>query len=192
MRTALYILILLPCLAAACGDDQILPMPVHQAREINDRLMFTIGEMVKDAVVDAYPEKTFSYECSAGTGMVTGNIEQTGNGNTTQATLTAADMTLSSRRSGSDAYFVTGTLTYANIDYLSGAVPNGESRTQYGSEGVFTITSGLESWEFRWPRLVHEAFYASAGDRQHDLLSFRLSGSFVINGVSYSYSREQD
>jgi hypothetical protein len=156
-------------------------MTIQEARAINEGLMKAIRDETATAIsLGSESDLTFSYENGTKTCTTTGNVtSQETVSVTTNAALTMTDFEINK-----GAYSVTGELSSTHISYLSGLIPNGESRTEY--TGEFTVTDGTETWDFRWPKLTREISFMN-----DDTLRARLSGSYIIEGVTYSYSQGQ-
>jgi len=179
--SAISLLILLSCFSA-CGDFSTEPpIPVREARAINDGVMDALRSEVDYAHLQGYLDSgDRAYVNPLGTGTVTGLVTKDANKTTTRATM---GMLLYPIQVGTSAYLATGTLNYDDTHYV-----NEERSTTYS--GTFTLADEEEeSWNFRWPSLRYEKLFASSDD--NDQVHYRISGSFIINGVTYSYPREQ-
>ena len=171
-RTLCILLFLAGC-AFACGDAyRTPPIPIEEARTIIEMVQFAVNEEVEAASKGG---ANFSNTNWAGTCITTGNSSQD-----TYRKITTATLVMSDFKIGESIYYTAGTLSYKHTDYLASEADIWEY------DGKFTLAKGVEeSWEFRW-KLKQEAYYPT----ESDILSYRMSGSYSIDGVPYSYPKE--
>lgn len=177
---AIFCMITLMLLAGAGCESasRSLPIPVQEASKINDNIMGLVKNEIEEARDLGYLYSGSTYTDDASTVSITGSYVQTQSGNTTRATVQLLSLSF---RVGTNTYYATpGTITYVYVLH-----PNGENTTTWS--GNFTLTRELESWECRWPELKKELTLDPATEQ---LVSRQWQGSYVIDGVTYSYSRQ--
>jgi hypothetical protein len=161
----------------ACGSAYTTPpIPVREANPIMRDIMSTLRDEVEDAQNFGALQESTAYTNAARTAIVSGTVSLLPSEN---KTVINATVVMTSLQTSANAYTTTGTISYDDtLNTVSGA-----RTTEYKSEGTFTLEKGLESWECRWPKLGYARVPTS-----DDGMGGRTFGSYVINGVTYSYT----
>jgi hypothetical protein len=165
--------------AIGCGSNaRTLPIPIQEASQINRSIMESVRDEVDEARFLNLLRPDAAYTNMNPAVTITGSFTPAALSNTIHATVQIRSLSF---QIGSSTYLVVGVINYDNVSHQ-----NGESTTTYSSAGNFTLSKGLSSWECRWPHLELEVTLDSDTGQ---LIGRPIQGSYVIDGVTYSYSR---
>ena len=167
-------LVVIMGLAACDSAGTTPPIPIQEAIKINSDVMSALKAEVNEAF--------WAGKLQPGLAYINGSVSKVTGSSTsdTEKDVTHATVEMNFLQIGTDGYHITGTINYEVREYFSS-----ERFEKYESEGTFIIERGIdEIWTFRWPLLKIDFVFTS----DENIAPVR-SGSYVINGVTYSYAR---